>query len=179
MRRATGKPEAALPTIEYLVYRSQRWNCRMHGDKITSQKLSRCSKNISMRNTSLKTWVKNRRSTSSVRNHNSYSKIWTKQRSSNFAIILQNFTVLRYNRSPTTTEKANCDFCFNPWLCHEEEFQSRTKARRIWKTDHVLQGEGNAWESETIKARRPSNDSRKEVSEAISIQTKNPMFGVL
>ena len=28
-------------------------------------------------------------------------------------------------------------FYFNPWLCHQEEFQSRTKARPIWKTDHV------------------------------------------
>ena len=52
---------------------------------------------------------KNRRSTSSVRNHNNYSKIWTKQRSSNFARILQNFTVVKYKRSPTTTEKANCE----------------------------------------------------------------------
>ena len=33
MRRATEKPEAALLTTEYLVYRSQRWNCRMHGEK--------------------------------------------------------------------------------------------------------------------------------------------------
>ena len=36
MRRATGKPEATLLTTEYLVHRSQRENCRMHGDKITS-----------------------------------------------------------------------------------------------------------------------------------------------
>ena len=58
MRRATVKPEATLLTTEYLVYRSQRWNCRMHGEKIMSQSWLRCSRNISTRNNSLKTWVK-------------------------------------------------------------------------------------------------------------------------
>ena len=72
-----GKPEATLLTMEYPVFRPQRWNCRMHSDKTTSQNLLRCSKNIGKRNSSLKTWVKSRRSTNSARNHNKYSKIWT------------------------------------------------------------------------------------------------------
>ena len=38
---------------------------------------------------------------------------------------------LKYKRSPTTTQMANCDKNFNPWLCHQEDFQSRTKARPI------------------------------------------------
>ena len=79
-------------TTEYQVYQSQRWNCRMHGDKITSQSWSRCSRNIGMRNNALETWIKSRRST--ARNHKNYSKIWTKQRCSNFARILQNFNGL-------------------------------------------------------------------------------------
>ena len=55
MRRATVKPEATLLTTEYLVYRSQRWNCRMHCDKIRSQSWLRCLKNNSIRNNSLET----------------------------------------------------------------------------------------------------------------------------
>ena len=91
---STEKPEVTLLTIEYQVYRSQRWKCRMHGDKTTSQNLSRCSKNIGIRNNSLKTCVKSRRDTGSARNHNNYSSTWTPQRSSNFARTLQNFNVL-------------------------------------------------------------------------------------
>ena len=49
MKRATEKPEATLLTTENLEKRSQRWNCRMHGDKITSQSWLRCSRNISIR----------------------------------------------------------------------------------------------------------------------------------
>ena len=74
--------------------RSQRWNYRMHDDKITSLSWSRCSRNIIIRNNSLKTWVKSWRSTDSARNHKNYSTTWTKQRSSNIARILQNFNVL-------------------------------------------------------------------------------------
>ena len=94
MWRATGKPEATLLTTEYLVYRSQRWNCRMHGDIITSQSWLGCSRNIRISNNSLQTWVKSRRSTSSAKSHNKCSPTWTKQRSSNFARILQNINVL-------------------------------------------------------------------------------------
>ena len=57
-------------------------------------KLVECSRSISMRNNSLKTWVKSRRSTGSARNHKNCSKMWIKHRSSNFARILQNFNVL-------------------------------------------------------------------------------------
>ena len=39
MRRATEKPEATLLITEYLVCRSQRWTCRMHGDKNNVTKL--------------------------------------------------------------------------------------------------------------------------------------------
>ena len=100
MRRATGEPESTLLTTEYLVFRSQRWNRRMHDDKIRSQSWSRCSRNISMRNNSSKTWVRSRRSTSSARNHNNYSSTWTTQRSSNFVRILQNINVLIAMPSP-------------------------------------------------------------------------------
>ena len=44
---------------------------------------------------------------------------------------------------------------FNPWLCHLEEFCSRTKARPIWTTNHVLQGEADSEESETSWTREP------------------------
>ena len=86
MRGATGKPEATQLTTEHLVY--------LHGDKIMSQSWLRCSRNIAMRNSSLKTRVKSRRSTSSARSHNNHSPTWTKQKSSNFARILQNIFVL-------------------------------------------------------------------------------------
>ena len=94
MRRATVQPEATLLTTEYLVFRSQRWNCRMHGDKIMPQSWWRCSRNISIRNKSLKTWVKSKRSTSSAVNRKNYSATWTTQRSSNFAKNLPNINVL-------------------------------------------------------------------------------------
>ena len=123
MRRATGKPEATQLTIEYRVYRSQQWNCKMHGDKTTSQNLSRCSRKISIRNNSFRTWVRSKRSTGSARNHKNYSSTWTPQRSSNFSRTLQknpspdcnSFTEIRiiycsYKRSPATTKEANCDF---------------------------------------------------------------------
>ena len=112
MRRATGKLEATLPTTEYLVYKSQRWNRRMHGDKTTSQNISTCHTNIGIRNNSLKTFVKRRRSTGEARNHQNYSTTWTKQRSWNFTRIPSNIKVLiamPYKRSPTTTQKANND----------------------------------------------------------------------
>ena len=51
---ATGEPEVTLLTTEYKVFRSQRWNCRMHGDKITSKSWSWCSRNISIKNNSWK-----------------------------------------------------------------------------------------------------------------------------
>ena len=56
--------ETRSSTADYRVpgFSISTWNCRMHGDKITSQKITRCSKNSSIRNTSLKTWVKSRRS---------------------------------------------------------------------------------------------------------------------
>ena len=57
-------------------------------------KLIEMFEDISIRNNSLKTWVKSRRSTGSAGNHKNYSMTWTKQRSSNFARILQNFNVL-------------------------------------------------------------------------------------
>ena len=133
MRRAREKPEATQLTTEYLVYRSQLWNCTMHGDKITSKSWLRCSRNISIRKNSLKTWVKSGRSTSSARNHNKYSPTWTKDRSSSFARSLQNINVLiampfseigiiycscgrnsKYSRSPVTSQKTNCDFTSIP-----------------------------------------------------------------
>ena len=65
-----------------------------------SQSWLRCSTNISIRNNSLKTWVKSRRSTRSARNHNNYSSTWTTQRSSIFSRILQNINVLIAMLSP-------------------------------------------------------------------------------
>ena len=70
--------------------------------KITSQNLSRCSRNISIRNNSLKTWVRSRRSTNSARTHNNYSSTWTTQRSSSFARIAQNINVLIAMPSPNS-----------------------------------------------------------------------------
>ena len=169
MRSAPGKPETTLQTTEYLVHRSQRWNCRMHGDKITSQSWLRCSRNISIINTCLRTWVISRRSTGSARNHKNYSSTWTTQRSLNFARIPQNINVpiamiFRYRvrllqlrekfevlADSYNTPEDQLRLYFNPWLCHREEFQSRTKTRHIWKTDHVLQGEADAEESKTRK----------------------------
>ena len=95
--------------------------------------------NISVRNNSLKTWVRSRRSTGSARNHKKYSKVWTAQRSSNLARVLQNFNVLiairlrksgsfiavareilKYSRSPTTLQKTNRDSTSIPGFAIEK-----------------------------------------------------------
>ena len=47
---------------------------------------------------------------------------------------------LKYKRSRTTMQKTNCDFISILGFSHSEEFQSRTKTRCFWTTDHVLQG---------------------------------------
>ena len=134
MQRATEKPETTLLTIEYQVFRSQRWNCRIHDDTITSQNLSKCLKNIGMRNNSLKIWVKSRRPTDSAMNHNNFSSTWTTQREifglcgvsvklqcpdynafSEIGIIYgSSGKNLKYLRSPTTTQKTNNDYSSIP-----------------------------------------------------------------
>ena len=140
-----GNPKATVQTTEYLVYRSQRWSCRMHGDKITSQSWLRCSKNISIRNNSLRTWVKGRRLTGSARNHKNYSI------PQNINIPIASFSEigiiycscgrnLMYSRSFTTLQKTNFDFTSILGFGHWEEFQSRTKTWCHWKTGDVLQG---------------------------------------
>ena len=79
-------------------------------------------KNIGKRNSSLKKWVKSRRSQGSARNHNNYSKILTKQRSSNFARILQKNNDLVAIHS-----------------CKEIGIFSFAVAGDIWSTSGVLQ----------------------------------------
>ena len=164
MERATVKPEATMRTTEYQVFRFQRWNCRMHGDKRTSQNLSRYSKHIGIRNNSLKTWVKRRRSTGSAKHP---KKLLQDMDQTEILELCENsaklqcpdcnsFTELgiiycscgrnlKYKRSPTTTQKANCDFSWIPgFVINWEEFQSRTKTWCLWKTGGILQDEGDA-----------------------------------
>ena len=136
MRSATEKPEATLLTTEYLEDRPQRWNCWMHGDKMTSQSWLRCSENISNGNNSLKTCFKSKRSTNSARNHNNYSRTWSTQISSNFARILKNINILIAMPSPKLesfiavaaeiwSTRGVLRFYFNPWLCHEEPVEDQ------------------------------------------------------
>ena len=145
-----GNPTQHCWPTEYLVHRSQRWNCRMHGGKITSLSWSRCWRNIGIRNHSSKTWVKGRRS-SSARNHN---KLLVDMDQTEIFELDENSAKLQcpdcdafteigvicfscgrievFAESYNTTED-QLRLYFNPWLCHWEEFQSRTKARCILK----------------------------------------------
>ena len=86
-----------------------------------------------------KIWARHWRSTGSVKHRKNCWKIWTRQRSSNFARILQNINVLtaillrigviscscginlfelKYKRGPTTFQKGQLRFQFDPWLHH-------------------------------------------------------------
>ena len=153
----------------------------MHGDNITSQNSSRCSKNIGIKNNSIKTRVKSKRSTGSANNRNNCSSTWTTLRSSNFARILQNFNVLiaipsRKSGSFVAVAGEIWSTCGVPQQPRRRiatplqslalslsKFQSRTKARPIWTTDHVLQGERDAQESKTRTTWQPSDDTFKVV----------------
>ena len=79
IRRATKKSEATRLTNEFLSYKFQRWNCKIHNDKRASQSWSRCSKIINIRNNFLKTWVKSKGSADSTRHHKNDSTTWIKQ----------------------------------------------------------------------------------------------------
>ena len=129
MRRATGKTEATLLTAEYLVYRSQLWNCRMHGDKIRSQRLLRCSKNISIRNNSPKDMTQkeeiNRFSEASQKLFDDMNQTSIFELCENSAkhqcLDCKAFSAIgiiyfscgrnwKYARSSTTLQKTTCDF---------------------------------------------------------------------
>ena len=150
-------------TTEYVVYRSQRWNCRMHGVKITSQNWSRCSRNISIRNNSSRTRVKkqeiSRFSEESQTllddvNHTEIFELYENSAkrqcldcnaSSEIGIIPCNCgRNLKYSRNPATLQKTNCDFTSIPGFVHQEEFQSRTKTWCLWKTGDVSHDEEDA-----------------------------------
>ena len=47
----------------------------------------------------------------------------------------------------------------NPWLCHQEEQQSRCQTRTFWTTNNVLPGETNAEKGPSAKARKPPNNT--------------------
>ena len=112
---------ATLLTIEYQVQRSRRSKCRMHDDKTTSQNLSRCSK-------------KHRYKEQFIQDMNQKQEIKKfSEESSNFVRILQNFNVLIANenlkckRSPTTTQKAICDYSSIPRLVIKKNSSRGTK----------------------------------------------------
>ena len=91
-----------------------------------------------------------------------YATTWTKQRSSNSSRILQHFNVLI--AMPFQKSGSFVAFAGEIWSTSGvlqqprrliatllrslalslRRIQSRTKAQRIWKTDHVFQGEGDA-----------------------------------
>ena len=137
MRRATGKPEATLMTAEYLVYRSQRWICRMRGDKKLSQSWSRYLRNISMRNNSLNTWVKlqeiNRFSEESQKllddmNQKEIFELWREFRQTSMSWLQclfrnRNHSLHLREKFEVVAESYNnpetqLRLYFNPWLCH-------------------------------------------------------------
>ena len=178
MQRAVEKPEETLLTTEYLVYRSQRWTCRMHSDTITSQSWSRCSRNISRRNNSLKTWVKkqeiNRFSEKSQKllddmNQRTLREFWQTSISwlqclfTNRDHLLQLREKFEVQAESYNNPGGHFRLYFNPWLWHEEEIQSRTETRCIWKTSYVFQGEWDAYEGNTRETWEPSDDCRKMV----------------
>ena len=150
MRRATRKPEATLLTSEYLVYRAQRWNCTMHGDKITSQSWLRCSKNNSIRNISLKTWVISRRSTGSSQK---YSKIWAPQ----FLKLFENSAKHQRLHCFSVTEIGflccSCVFTSILGFVIKKNSSRGPKHGQSERQIMFLQGEEDAQESETVKAR--------------------------
>ena len=150
MRRATRKPEATLLTSEYLVYRAQRWNCTMHGDKITSQSWLRCSKNNSIRNFSLKTWVISRRSTGSSQK---YSKIWAPQ----FLKLFENSAKHQRLHCFSVTEIGflccSCVFTSILGFVIKKNPSRGPKHGQSERQIMFLQGEEDAQESETVKAR--------------------------
>ena len=121
MRRATLKPEATLLTTEHLEHRSQRWNCRMHGNKQCHKADWDVRKNISIRNNSLKTWVKSRRSQQLLVDMNHTEIFAPCENSAKQCPDCNSFTEigiiccscernLKYSQSPSTLQKTNCDF---------------------------------------------------------------------
>ena len=123
---------------------------------------------------------RSRRSTCSARSQNFFTTTWTKQifefyeksekkkkmswlqchfrNRDHLMQLLEKFAVFAESHN---TPEDQLWFYFNPWLCHWEEFQSRTKTRFIWKTGGVFQGEAGAYESETRETWEPSDDSLK------------------
>ena len=121
-------------TADYRVLRCIDLNGETAGctaTKITSQSWSRCSRNISIRNNFLKDMSQKQEINRFSKELQNRSTTWPTQRSSNSARIVKNFNVLiamlfffseigiiccscgrklKYKRSPTTTQKAYCDF---------------------------------------------------------------------
>ena len=129
MRIATVKPEATLPTAGYLDNRSQRWNCRMRGDKTTLQNLSRCSKKHQRKEQFLKDL--SQKQTISRFSEESQQKLADMNHTEIFELHENSakqqcpdcnafFEIgfiycscgrnLKYSRSPTTAQKTNYDF---------------------------------------------------------------------
>ena len=103
----------------------------MHGDKITSQSCSRCSHEQEINRFSEETKITRRpephRDPRTLREFCKTSMLRLQFLYGNRDYVLQLRRNLKYKRSPTTLQKTNCDFTSIPWLCHQEEFQSRTK----------------------------------------------------
>ena len=128
----------------------KRWNCTMHDDKITSQSWLKCSKNNSIRNISLKTWVISRRSTGSSQK---YSKIWAPQ----FLKLCENSAKHQRLHCFSVTEIGflccSCVFTSIPGFVIKKNSSRGPKHGQSERQIMFLQGEEDAQESETVKAR--------------------------
>ena len=133
MRRATEKPEALMLTTEDQVYRSQRRNCRMHGDKDNVTKLIEMFEKHQHKEQFLNDMSRKQEINRFSEESQKLLVDMNPQRSSNFARILKNFNVLiaiplrksgslfvvageisSTKRSPITTQKANDDYTSMP-----------------------------------------------------------------
>ena len=89
----------------------------------------------------------------------------------------KNFTVLKYKRSPTTTEKDNCDFTSIPGFVIKKNSSRGPKHGASERQIMFFKAKEMLKERETAKARRPSNDSRKEVSESNQHSNEESILG--
>ena len=193
-RRVTVKPGTTLLTTEFLAYHFRQLNNKIQHVKTRS----RSSRTTSTRNPSFRTWARRRRSTSSTNNRKIRSLTWTTPRSSNFVKILPNSNVLSamLNGKPVNllqlwkkyeifaeTNRARTEKLrrhLSPWLCYQEEQQSRCQTRTFWTTKNVLPSERDAekaWQKKhgchpTILARWYASESYRTSLSDIGWQEK-------